>query len=265
MAWIELHQQLPAHPKTKRLARALKLSVPEDIPLVVGHLCMFWLWCVDYAIDGSLTKMQPQDIADAAGFRGEPDDFLEAMVEAEFIDRDEDAELYVHDWDDYIGKLLLFRQKERTRNRDKQARYRERKKQAEAAEAKAAQPADEETDGAAFDISGIDKEWLKVVKAYETNIGQLPYGTSADMLVSFYEDLGVDIVCKAIDITNTASPDNPWQYLRAVLNKWADQGINTIEKADAYTKDLERKLAKVKRGKGIPAENEPPAIAGDFY
>ena len=53
VAWIELHQQLPTHPKTKRLTRALGLEVPKDIPQVVGHLCMFWLWCLEYAIDGS--------------------------------------------------------------------------------------------------------------------------------------------------------------------------------------------------------------------
>ncbi len=35
---------------------------------------MFWLWCMDFAIDGSLERMAAQDIADAAGWLGDPRD-----------------------------------------------------------------------------------------------------------------------------------------------------------------------------------------------
>ncbi len=263
MAWIELHQQVPTHPKTKRLTRALGLEVPKDIPQVVGHLCMFWLWCIDYAADGSLEKMTAQDIADAAGWTQDPEVFLDAMRQAEFIDT-ADGISYVHDWDDYIGKLLDFRAKEKARNREKQRRHRERARQQADAQKQDAQAAQDETPD---DVSGVDLEWLKVVKCYEKNIGLVPYGTSGEILASFCDDLGADVVCKAIEVTNTAGADNPWKYLNAVLNKWAEKEINTVEKAEAYIKDLERRLAESKRRKAGQRDisGEPPAINGGFY
>lgn len=262
MAWIELHQQVPTHPKTKRLTRALGLEVPKDIPQVVGHLCMFWLWCIDYAVDGSLEKMTAQDIADAAGWTQDPEVFLDAMRQAEFIDT-ADGISYVHDWDDYIGKLLDFRAKEKVRNREKQRRHRERVKQ-QADTHKQELSAQEE---ASISDIGVDLEWLKVVRCYEKNIGLIPYGTSGEILTSFYEDLGADVVCKAIEVTNKAGADHPWKYLNAVLNKWVEKEINTVEKAEAYIKDLERRLAESKRRKNGQRDvgGEPPAIDGKFY
>lgn len=267
MAWIELHQQLPTHPKTKRLVRALGLTVPQDIPQVVGHLCMFWLWCIDYAIDGSLKSMSEQDIADAAGWYGDPETFFNAMLSERFIDINEDGECIVHDWDDYIGRLIDYRAKERKRNAEKQRRHRQRLKEQKTGTEKAEGLPAAGATGDPFDISGIDPEWLKIVSCYERNIGLVPYGTAGDILASFYEDLGADVVCKAIEVTNTANANNPWKYLQAVLNKWVEQGINTIEKAEAYTKDLERRLKedKQRRASQSAEPKGPPAIIGDFY
>ena len=38
MAWIESHQEIWRHPKTKKLARLLSVSVPT----AVGHLHGIW-------------------------------------------------------------------------------------------------------------------------------------------------------------------------------------------------------------------------------
>lgn len=265
MAWIELHQQLPSHPKTRRLTRALGLAVPQDIPQTVGHLCMFWLWCVDYAVDGSLERMSAQDIADAAGWMGDPDLFMDAMRQAEFIDTDENGADFVHDWDDYIGRLLAFREKERKRNADKQRRHRERVKQQKHDDSGTNQISDEVPFDSDFE-SAIDEGWLRVVKFYENNIGLVPTGTAGETLVSYYDDLGADVVCKAIEVTNRAQPDKPWRYLQSVLNKWVGLRIDTPEKADAYNRDLERRLENAKRRKpGNAEEGGPPAISGDFH
>ena len=51
---------------------------------------------------------------------------------------------------------------------------------------------------------------------------------------------------------------------RGLRQKWLENGINTPEKADAYIKDLERRLADAKRRKQPAEVNEPPAIAGGF-
>ena len=58
MAWIELHQNLPAHRKVKKLKRLLKIKTPQ----AVGHLAMLWLWAVDNAPDGDLSALDPEDI-----------------------------------------------------------------------------------------------------------------------------------------------------------------------------------------------------------
>ena len=269
MAWIELHQKLPAHPKTKRLVRALGLKVPQDIPQVVGHLCMFWLWCIDYAIDGSLESMSAQDIADAAGWYGDPELFLRAMVDEHFVDVDEDGSHVVHDWDDYIGRLIDYRAKERKRNAEKQRRHRQRLKEQKEQQEEPIEPEvppTPEQPANPFDISGIDPEWLRVIRCYEENIGRAPCGTSGEILASYYDDLGADIVCTAIKATNQAAPDNPWRYLNAILNKWLEQGVDTVEKAEALSKDLERRISNAKkRRENKNVANEPPAIQGDFY
>ena len=263
MAWIELHQTLPTHKKTNRLVRALHMSIPQDNPMVVGHLCVFWLWCIDGTDNGSLGDMTAQDIADAAMWTGDPDEFLEAMISSGFIDKADDG-LRVHDWNDYIGRLIVKSEKERMRNREKQARHRERKKleaQREK-ETELTEPAD------TYDTDfGVDIDWRKVVQCYEKNIGIVPCGIAGETLVSYKDDLGADVVCKAIEITNKAQAENPWKYLNKILANWAKLEINTIEKAEAYTKDLERRLNSAKKRKSASADtdNEPPAVPGEFY
>ncbi|TDA68003.1 MAG: HNH endonuclease [Clostridia bacterium] len=112
MAWIESHQTLGQHPKTRRLARCLGISLPA----AVGHLHYLWWWALDYARDGDLSKFEPEDIAGAALWEGDATAFIEALVKTGFVDRDEEG-LAIHDWGDYAGRLI--------EQREKQARRRE--------------------------------------------------------------------------------------------------------------------------------------------
>ena len=61
MAWIESHQELWRHPKTKKLARLLAVSVPTAI----GHLHGIWYWALDFAQDGDLRRYDPEERASA--------------------------------------------------------------------------------------------------------------------------------------------------------------------------------------------------------
>lgn len=117
MAWIESHQTLGQHPKTRRLARYLGISLPT----AVGHLHYFWWWALDYAQDGNLSKFEPEDIAEAALWEGDAATFLEALIKAGFVDR-KGQELVIHDWDDYAGRLI----DKRKANRERQRKWRER-------------------------------------------------------------------------------------------------------------------------------------------
>lgn len=103
MAYIESHQELGRHPKTKRLARQLGISIPA----AVGHLQFLWWWAMDYAQDGDLSRYDSDDIADAAMWDGaEAATFVEALAAAGFLDGDGEC-WSIHDWADYGGKLLV--------------------------------------------------------------------------------------------------------------------------------------------------------------
>ncbi|MDR1688311.1 MAG: hypothetical protein LBS21_06835 [Clostridiales bacterium] len=123
MAWIESHQELGRHPKTKRLARALQISLPA----AVGHLTYLWWWATDYAQNGELTNYTAEDIADASLWEGDASEFVNALVTAQFVDRDETG-THIHDWYDYAGRLI----EQRNNNRERMRRARAAKNQDEA-------------------------------------------------------------------------------------------------------------------------------------
>lgn len=105
MAWIESHQELARHPKTKRLARAAGISIPAAI----GHLHLLWWWALDYAQDGDLDGYSAEDIADAAEWSGgDANHFVNALESAGFLDHEEGWR--IHDWHDYAGRLLEQRE-----------------------------------------------------------------------------------------------------------------------------------------------------------
>lgn len=112
MAWIESHQEVGRHPKTKKLARLLGTSLPA----AVGHLHYLWWWALDFAQDGTLGKYDNADVADAMQWDGDPDLLIESLISAGYID-DTGAGLVIHDWAEYAGKLLERRAKDRARKR----------------------------------------------------------------------------------------------------------------------------------------------------
>jgi hypothetical protein len=117
MAWLELHQTLVGHPKTKRLARRLGVSLPTAI----GHLVMLWAWALEYAQDGDLSRFDEDEIAEAAGWEaGNNLGFSEHLEHSGFLDYDEDG-VRIHDWQDYAGKLIERRSRNAERMRETRA------------------------------------------------------------------------------------------------------------------------------------------------
>lgn len=117
MAYIKSHQELARHPKTRKLARRLGIGIPQAI----GHLHLLWYWTLDYAEDGELTGFDAGDLADGAMWDGDCTEFVDALVQARFLDRDCEGSLTVHDWWDHAGALVEGREK----NRVRQQRYRQ--------------------------------------------------------------------------------------------------------------------------------------------
>ncbi len=116
MAYVEFHQALLDHRKTVVAAERLQL---KEVYLA-GHLAALWAWCLDNCPDGILPT-SARAIARGARWDDDPQEFLDAIEEAGFVDRD-GLSLSIHDWSDYGGKLI----EKRRANAAKQARYRER-------------------------------------------------------------------------------------------------------------------------------------------
>lgn len=119
MSYVESHQELGSHPKTKRSAKQLGLSIPT----LLGHLHLLWHWALDYAPDGNLAEFSADEIAEAALWEGDPELFIEALVDcgpgkrSGFLERTE-GRLAIHDWDEYGGKLFEKRRRDMERKRE---------------------------------------------------------------------------------------------------------------------------------------------------
>ena len=104
MAWIESHDELPTHPKTRKAARKLGVSVPT----VIGHLHVLWYWCLTHRPNGVLDGMDADDVADAAGWDDDGEPFVKALLAAGWLD-DDAGTMVVHDWWDGAGKTIKRR------------------------------------------------------------------------------------------------------------------------------------------------------------
>lgn len=116
--WIESHQQLGKHPKMLRAARMLGINRVQ----MVGHLQYLWWWALDFATAGDIADYDAADIADAALWDGDPEQFYSALVACGWIDKQSDQDVILHDWHDYAGKLLEGREKQA----EKMRRWREK-------------------------------------------------------------------------------------------------------------------------------------------
>lgn len=101
--WIELHQEMPRHPKTLALAQALNVSRHE----AVGILADLWTWSLSCAgEDGELKSVTDMGIAMAVDFPVKRAPALaKALVATGWLDQLESGGYQLHDWSDYTGRL----------------------------------------------------------------------------------------------------------------------------------------------------------------
>lgn len=114
MAWLPVDQSLGHHRKTRQLARALGV----ERPTAIGYLILLWSWALDNAPGGVLTGIPAEDLADAAARNGDPQTFINALVDSHFVDKKERGQgrqptLRIHDWEQYGGRLCEARAKHR--------------------------------------------------------------------------------------------------------------------------------------------------------
>lgn len=171
MAWIESHQSLSRHRKTIRAAG--RLSV--DRATLIGHLHILWWWGLDnVGADGCLGDMEPFEIAAAAEWNGDATTFVEALVDAGFLDQEEDG-YYLHDWYDYAGKLIERRDAERERSRERRAARRKKR------------PDQTETDKKPEDDQDATEGRPTVDRA--TTVGTVPNRTQPNQTVPVHTDI----------------------------------------------------------------------------
>lgn len=110
MAWIELHQELPRHPKTDALMDGVGIRRCE----AVGHIAMTLLWGLEFAHDGFIPVGRLGAVARAADWNGRPAAFAVAMVDAGWWD-ETDGGYRIHDWQEYVGRLMDKRRQDKER------------------------------------------------------------------------------------------------------------------------------------------------------
>jgi len=120
MAWIELHQALRKHPKLLHLTSLVGIS---DKDLVRAKLENLWLEALDYCLNGRLAVAErplgAAEIADWSGWSGDSALWLRSLIASGWIDEKAGGSggktLYLHDWQQYAGKLLARREADRAR------------------------------------------------------------------------------------------------------------------------------------------------------
>ena len=127
MAWIEVHDTLPDHPKVLRAAKALKL----DSDALVGKLVRLWVWALGNREDGVLNDLDADRLDVIMQYRGKSSALLEALVANRLLDALPDEHYMIHDWDEHVMMLRDKREEKRKQNAERVKRYRNAKKQME--------------------------------------------------------------------------------------------------------------------------------------
>lgn len=123
MLYTPSHAELAQHPKTRKLARMLGVSIPTAL----GHLHLLWHFVLKYAPDGDITRFDDADIAEGCMWESDAQTLCVALHDAGFVDAshgDEPWQIRIHDWHEHGGKVI--RQKEG--NADRQQQWRDRQK-----------------------------------------------------------------------------------------------------------------------------------------
>lgn len=129
MAYIRVDVTFPREEKLRQLARDL------EIPLVYAAAHVNWLWLAvmekpENRFDGNMDGWTAEVIADFAGWPGDAQKFLKAMIDCGrpkkdgFIE-DRDGILFLHEWKKWQGPGLLNKQEAEREARLEKAKRRE--------------------------------------------------------------------------------------------------------------------------------------------
>ena len=100
-----------------------------------------------------------------------------------------------------------------------------------------------------------DPEYERFALAYERNIGSMPTGKSLQVLDSYYDDFGADIMIMAVEEANLAgASQNSHPLVLKILKTWQDAGVDSVEKA-------KREIEKHANKKAVEKPQEPQPVS----
>ena len=86
-----------------------------------------------------------------------------------------------------------------------------------------------------LDLLPMDSDWMRVARAYESQLEMLPFGKSLDDLMAYYDSMGAEIMIFAIGQTKESHPASPYPYLMSILKAYAKRGFTTVQQCEEYT------------------------------
>lgn len=127
MAWIELHDTLPDHPKTLATSSALRI----DKDLLIGKLCRLWTWCLSNRENGFIADNEIDTVAEIMRWSKKSKALFDALCvvpvgfEYGFLEV-VDGGYLIHDWDERIEMLRDKREERRQQARLRKQRQRDK-------------------------------------------------------------------------------------------------------------------------------------------
>lgn len=107
-----------------------------------------------------------------------------------------------------------------------------------------------------------DEGWLCFEQAYEKQIGLIPRD-KLDALSDYYDALGEDVLMLALEQTVKAKPAKPAPFMIAILQRWVEDGVDSLQKAKAAVMDHDRAVEQ-KQGK-VLERPQAPIDVGKFF
>ena len=212
--WIELHQEMPRHPKTLALAQALKISRRE----AVGLLIDLWTWGLNCADEtGHLRGITNEGIAMALDWSGrQAAKLVNALVDCGWIDG-ENGNYSLHDWADYTSRLSDKR-KDAERKREARKRAKQADESPENPQNVPGQSADSPRKNAVNPRAGITKP--NQTKPYITTSNNNPASIPVE------EDVSVDTaalrkVCEEFSQAIHKPNEKEREQLRLLLGEYS--------------------------------------------
>lgn len=110
----------------------------------------------------------------------------------------------------------------------------------------------------------VDEGWQHFAEAYEQQIGLIPRD-KVEALSDYYDAFGEDVMMLALEQTVKAKPDKPAHFMVAILQRWIEDGVDSIQKAKAAVLDHDRAVEQKKGKAREPTQAQPPIDVGKFF